>query len=185
MKNVPSLPPVYLFKKKQNFQRKYHGNFQFNSMEVMMKKKKQHRVSVKSFDRLSLVCESSRLPYIIEFNYLGTIHRNQQRERNAAAGSSLTVLKYKLGSRLPVRYTRASSLSTMTISADRYSERSSSFYYINRLADNTLKNVRRDRTQLHFDSHPMIIMQVVNIFSLSVSAATLPKPTLVMQVIVK
>jgi hypothetical protein len=31
----------------------------------------------------------------------------------------------------------------------------------------------------------MIIMHVVNIFSLSVSAATLPKPTLVMQVIVK
>ena len=31
----------------------------------------------------------------------------------------------------------------------------------------------------------MIIIQMVKIFSLSVSAATLPKPTLVMQVMVK
>ena len=79
-----------------------------------------------------------RLPYIIESNYLGTIYIgiSRERERSAAAGSTLTVLKYKLGSRLPVRYTHASSLPT--ISADRYSERSSSFYYINRLADNTL-----------------------------------------------
>lgn len=36
-----------------------------------------------------------------------------------------------------------------------------------------------------FYLHPMIIMHVVNIFSLSVSAATFPKPTLVMQVMVK
>ena len=34
-------------------------------------------------------------------------------------------------------------------------------------------------------SPAMIIMQIVKIFSLSVSAATLPKPTLVMHVMVK
>jgi hypothetical protein len=35
------------------------------------------------------------------------------------------------------------------------------------------------------DIPPMIIMQMVKTFSLSVSGATLPKPTLVMHVMVK
>lgn len=51
---------------------------------------------------------------------------------------------------------------------------------------NARESVRRFRVEVKKKIVPaIIIMQMVKIFSLSVSAATLPKPTEVMQVIVK